>query len=250
MIKAIKWAISAGVLAATIIGCAQSEESRIDKCLSDMKDKMSNAGTRNAAAARLVAMGSPVVPRMIRELKNNDSTKVRFYVCVVLGKIGDSSAIDAVKEALQDKEPDVRGGACEALARLENENAIPLLIDMLMDEETVPREESKKALANIIGEPAITPLIECFQKKNEFLRNEAKVALEQIGSKAVDKLIDALGDPKGDVVVYVAKTLAAIGEKKALDPIQEAAKRFEGAGDEKFHRSIRGAFNDLNQKPG
>ncbi|MFH1227738.1 MAG: HEAT repeat domain-containing protein [Planctomycetota bacterium] len=263
MIKVMKLLICAGLLVAVSIGCSKSEESRIDKCISEIKDKMSNAGTRNAAAARLVGIGAPAVPRLIRELKNNDNVRIRYYSCVSLGKIGDSSALDAVTGALRDEAPEVRGGACEAIARLENEKAIPTLIEMLMDEQTVPREEAKKALANIVGNPketeedkdnagvpSISPLIECFQNKNEFLRSEARVALEQIGPKAVDKLIDALKDEKGDVVVYVAKTLAAIGEKRALDSIMESAKRFEGAGNEKIHKSIRGAFDDLKQKLG
>ena len=240
--------VGVGLLIAVAIGCGETQEDKINKCFNDIKDRMSKAEKRTAAANRLAKIGKPAVPRLIKELKNNDNINVRAYSCIALGKIGDDDAEEPLKKALTDEAPEVRARACEGLAELLEEEAIPLLIDMLKDKHATPRDQAKVTLASEIGEPAISPLIECFQKNDEFLRTEAKIALEQIGTDAIPKLISALSDEKGDVVIYVARTLAAIGDKSAMDPIKEAGERFKGPGQEKIYKSIKGAFDDLRQK--
>jgi HEAT repeat protein len=247
MKKILMHLVGAGLLLAAV-GCAESQEDKVNRHIADIKDRMGKAEKRSIATSRLVKLGKPIVPRLIKELKNNDNTNVRAYVCLALGRIGDDDAEEPLKKALTDEEPEVRARACEGLAELLEEKAIPLLIEMLKDNQSTPREQARITLATKIGEPAITPLIECFQKSDEFLRTEAQNALEQIGTKAVPQLISALSDTKGDVVVYVAKTLAAIGDKSALEPIKEAYERFKGPGQEKIHKSIKGAFDQLRQK--
>lgn len=92
------------------------------------------------------------VEPLIKSLKNDDSPDLRMHAARALGVIGDASAIDALKDALGNKEEDwrVRQGAAKALGDIGNESTIDALNAASKgDIDAFVRESAREALEKI-----------------------------------------------------------------------------------------------------
>ncbi len=85
----------------------------MDKLIWGINERLHN----EQVIAYLIETGSPVVPDLIKNL-NHESSTVRVRLCHVLGMIGDKSALDSLKERLQDTNKDVVSEAALAIRRL------------------------------------------------------------------------------------------------------------------------------------
>ncbi|MFX1562777.1 MAG: HEAT repeat domain-containing protein [Promethearchaeota archaeon] len=98
-----------------------------------------------------------------------------------------------------DVSPVVKMAAMEALGRLGDTSAIGLLIEALDSDEPRASEAASYALAKI-GNPAVPALIQSLKSPNSSIRKGAVVALGKIGDKrAIVPLIQALDDESGPV---------------------------------------------------
>lgn len=134
------------------------------------------------------------VIRVYDEAKNDDP-RIRQYLSMVLGNLGDRRATPLLINALQDRAPETRIYAALALGRLRDARAVePLLAVFLRDERDV-----RKAAAYALGE----------------LRDP----------RALSALVGSLQDPIADVRFNAAIAVARYGDTRAIGVLREMLDR-------------------------
>lgn len=134
------------------------------------------------------------VANVYRDAKNDDP-RIRQYLSMVLGNLGDRRATPLLIDALQDRSPDTRIYAALALGRLRDPAAVP-------------------------------PLLAAFAKDERDVRKAAAYALGEIGDRrALPALEQGLGDEIADVRFNAAIALARMGDTRAIGVIREMLDR-------------------------
>lgn len=194
----------------------------------------------------LAHLGPPAVG-ILRETISKGDAAVRPQIVETLGKIGGVEACRALEDALSGAEQDVlvREAAARALGRSNDLAVIPALVTALSDEawkvreaaaaalhamEWQPSTEQERALYAVVnkdwegavalGEAAIEALRGALRYMSVSMT--AANALVRIGTTGVDALVAVLRDPSQPVAVreVVATTLAALGDRRAIEPMQ------------------------------
>jgi HEAT repeat protein len=264
-----------------LVKIAKKDLGVVDKLIKALKDEDSDV--RKSVAWALGEIGdSRAVDALIEALRDEDSV-IRIIVAEALGKIGDARALEALIEALKDEDSDVRKSVACALGKMGDSRAVEALIEALKDESSYVREKSIDALVKIakkdlgvvdklikalkdedsdvrggiaevlgnlgwepkseeervlyyiakrywgscveIGSFAVEFLIERLKDKDSYVRRSVAEALGEIGdARAVDALIEALKDEDSVIRIRVAEALGKIGDKKAVDALIEALK--------------------------
>ena len=117
---------------------------------------------------RLIAFGEPAVP-MLLEALSSENPHVRALVSLVLGIMGDKSAVSSLIARLQDDDESVRLYAAEALGRLGDASAQDALEKALGDRSSHVANYAKLALKRLKGEIKINQETEPL--KEQFLSN-------------------------------------------------------------------------------
>lgn len=125
----------------------------------------------------------------------SDDPRIRQYLSMVLGNLGDRRATPLLVEALGDPTEETRIYAALALGRLRDPAAMP-------------------------------PLLKSFSTDERDVRKAAVYALGEIGDRrAADPLAGALADPIADVRFNAAIALARLGDTRAIGVIREMLDR-------------------------
>ena len=105
------------------------------------------------AAVCLLGASGPAHATKVEELSRmleDSSYKVRLQAALLLGKLGDKSAVSPLTRALEDKERLVRAMAAQSLGRLGAADAAPALKALLQRErDAFVRGQAEKALASL-----------------------------------------------------------------------------------------------------
>jgi HEAT repeat protein len=125
----------------------------------------------------------------------NDDPRIRQYLSMVLGNLGDKRATPLLMDALKDRAPETRIYAALALGRLGDPAAVPALIEAFSTDE----RDVRKAAAYALGE----------------LRDP----------RALPALASALSDPVADVRYNAAIALARYGDTRAIGVVREMLDR-------------------------
>ena len=129
-----------------------------------------------------------------RESKNDDP-RIRRYLSMVLGNLGDRRATPLLVEALGDQDPETRIYAALALGRLRDPGATPALL-------------------------------KAFSTDERDIRKSAAYALGEIGDeRGREPLAQALGDPIADVRYNAAISLARMNDTRAIGVLREMLDR-------------------------
>ena len=136
-------------------------------------------------------MGRAAVDPLIDALQDKEGT-VRKFAAVLLGKLGDSRAIEPLGMALYDLHHDVGSAAAESLAGF-GASAVDVLIEALGHPEMWIRIHSIRALGKI-QDYRVTPV-----------------------------LLERLSDPEREVTKHVIKILGELKDTRALPALQEIA---------------------------
>ena len=124
-----------------------------------------------------------------------DDPRVRRYLSMVLGNLGDRRATPLLVDALGDQDPETRIYAVLALGRLRDPAAVPHLLTTFANDE----RDVRKSVAYALGE---------------------------IGDRrAVPALAAALGDPIPDVRYNAAIAMARFGDTRAIGVVREMLDR-------------------------
>lgn len=134
------------------------------------------------------------VMRVYVEAKHDDP-RIRQYLAMVLGNLGDRRATPVLVDALHDSAVETRIYASLALGRLRDPASVP-------------------------------PLLEVFASDEHDVRKAASYALGEIGdSRAAPALASALSDPIADVRYNAAIALARLGDTRAIGVLREMLDR-------------------------
>lgn len=134
------------------------------------------------------------VVRVYQDAKNDDP-RIRQYLSMVLGNLGDKRATPLLVEALNDPSIDTRIYAALALGRLRDPDSVP-------------------------------PLLTQFNGDEKDVRKAAAYALGEIGdARAREPLAAALGDADANVRYNTAIALTRMGDTRAIGVIREMLDR-------------------------
>ena len=206
----------------------------------------------------LLRIGEEAVPLLIEELKSEEPV-VRYIAAQLLGRIKDRRAVVPLTGALKDISPGVRARAAEALGKLEDERAIDTLIQAASDTTEELRAKAIEALGGCRSDTAYHVVISALDDPSTEVQVMAMVALgrykyedvlEKIiqlagsdsarvrfvavqalgkikirNDRAILTLVRALGDPFQSVRISAAKSLANIGDRRAIEPLERFYSR-------------------------
>jgi HEAT repeat protein len=204
-------------------------------------------GVRGEASAALSDIGVPAVESLLHALKNKN-VNIRMGAADVLGFIGDSEA---------DKKKSLGRGTDEKIRRVEkiiDAKVVEALIQALKDKQPRVQNNAIDALKEI-GVPAVEGLIHALKNKDFHVRGGAAEALGMIGDSradasicgiqtdektrrveeirdlgGVEALIQALKDEYGFVQTRTAQALGQIGDKRAVKALSQSLTDNSEAG--------------------
>lgn len=140
------------------------------------------------------------VMRVYRDAKDDDP-RIRQYLSMVLGKLGDRRATPLLAEALNDPTIETRIYAALALGRLRDPAAVPPLLTILRDTEPDLRKAAAYALGEIGDPRAIEPLVAALADADPNVRFNAAIAVSRLGdSRAIGVLREMLDRTRLDRV--------------------------------------------------
>jgi HEAT repeat protein len=114
--------------------------------------------------------------------KNGDP-RIRRYLSMVLGSLGDRRATPLLVEALNEKDIETRIYALLALAELRDPAAVPHIAPLVKDEEKDVRKTAVFTLGSIGDASAVPLLVESIEDQTPDVRFNAGIALSRFGDK-------------------------------------------------------------------
>jgi HEAT repeat protein len=148
------------------------------------------------AVRELVSYGGYAVPLLVENLRHEDE-RIRAGACQVLGRIADPASLDALFQALVDRNKAVRARAARAVSAFGAEEVGPRLAASL-ERRGLPRDGFALALGYVGGERYLDELVELADDPGEETdRAAAAYALGLIGRpepEALDVLKGAVLD--------------------------------------------------------
>lgn len=199
------------------------------------------------------------VEPIIEVLKKSRHLNVRYEAALALGEIGNSRAIEALRDAAsRDTDKDVRTvaqfsletitepvklldkivtgeivthkmtevgrkEAVEKIGTLKDPGTIDVLIKALKDDSIGVRRSAIEGMKNFKDPRLVEPVIATLEDNDEFVRVSACEALgEALDLRAVEPLIKLLTDQSEFVKTAAAAALGKLKDAKAIDPLIKA----------------------------
>lgn len=139
-------------------------------------------------------LGDPKFRSEVRGLfeeTKNDDPRVRRYLALALGRLGDRDAVPALLEAVRDEggqgrppDPETRVYALWALGAIGDQAALPELAARARDQDAGLRKTAVHALGAFAGEEATAALLAALEDATEDVRWNAALALARRGERA------------------------------------------------------------------
>jgi HEAT repeat protein len=134
--------------------------------------------------------------------------------------------VAAVYRASKDDDPRVRRYLSMVLGNLGDRRATPLLIEALHDQDVETRIYAALALGRLRDPAALPHLIKVVQSDDRDVQKAAAYALGEIGdSRALPVLATALNDQAADVRFNAAVAMARFGDRRAIGVVREMLDR-------------------------
>ncbi|MFL6278450.1 MAG: M56 family metallopeptidase [Blastocatellia bacterium] len=135
------------------------------------------------------------------------------------------AAVEALREALKDSDPEMREQALFSLSQISGARATEAIVAALKDQNPEVREKAAWALGLRRGEGLVEALIIALRDENAGVREKAAWALGLKGNRsAVEPLIEALKDKSADVRGTAAWSLGMRGDARAIKALNAATK--------------------------
>lgn len=164
--------------------------------------------------------GFPLLPALIRRLKDQDEAMRTAAVWRLSQKPHDPRAVAPLVEAFKDPSSNVRASAANALRDFPAALAGETLIASLRDADPLVRQGAAKALGGVRDPRASGPLAAAASQPDETLRANALRALGEIGGpEVVAPLVAALKDPVVTVRAVAAEALGKTRDPRAIAPL-------------------------------
>jgi HEAT repeat protein len=193
--------VAIGVGVFLLFGLLASEKSSIPDYLNEIRS--GSAHERGHAAYQLSrsinrgeAKKYPNLEQQVATIytqSKNDDPRIRRYLALVLGKLGDQRATPTLIEGLKDSDAESRLYAIVALGELHDRGAVANIVETTRDDDKDVRKTAAFALGSI-GDPGAVPaLAALLEDPAPDVRFNAAIALSRFGDKrAVNTLHDML----------------------------------------------------------
>jgi HEAT repeat protein len=164
------------------------------------------------------------VPALLAAM-NGEFYTVRARAAIALGRIGAQQAVKPLLTALKDPEDDVRIGACLGLGYINDPSTFDEIANVLLDDLKIEvRQAAAKALGSTQHPDALPYLMEALRDSYWWYEREVAAgdllnAIANMGSVAVEPLIEALKDKEGTVRKFAAIMLGRMGDPRAIEPL-------------------------------
>ena len=138
-----------------------------------------------------------LVPEMIKAFEDasDDDPRVRHYLAVSLGHLGDPAASPVLIEALSDDDPSTRLYTAWALGKIGHRAAVPALLERVGDDDPGVRKMAVYALGVLGDERAIPRLRAALDDPARDVGWNAAVALAQLGDASGEVQLLQMLDP-------------------------------------------------------
>jgi len=195
--------VGIGVAIFLLFGLMASEQHSVRDYLGEIRSGSSHQRWQAAyqlskSLKRGEGKNDPALAQEVASLyagSKDDDPKVRRYLSMVLGQLGDRSATPLLLDGLSDPDVETRIYALLALGQLRDPAAVPRIIPFASNEESD-------------------------------LRKSAVWALGEIGDqRAKEALLERLSDPVADVRWNAALALARFGDRRASPRLREMLDR-------------------------
>lgn len=160
-------------------------------------------------------LGDAAVPLLI-DLLSEEYYVPRVNAARTLGLLGDERAVQHLKDAVSDTNPNVRAAAAEALGSFGGEELLPVLLSACVDEDSLVRQSAAKALDRISWQPSDDD-----ERVIYFIATRQWKKAAEIGEAAVLPLIGMLRDTDNGVMKGLTDALRSL-ERYSVGPLEEA----------------------------
>ncbi|HEY3054844.1 MAG TPA: HEAT repeat domain-containing protein [Thermoanaerobaculia bacterium] len=191
-----------GVAIFLLFGKLASNEQSIPDYLNDIKSGSSHRKFQAAyELSKSIKRGEAKrYPNLVDQVidiyrsSKDDDPRVRQYLTLVLGKIGDARAVPVLVDALRDPVVETRIYALIALAELRDRSSVPAVIAATRDEDKDVRKTAIYALGDI-GDPRAVPILEeALNDQVADIRFNAAMALSRFGDQKAEPVLRAMVD--------------------------------------------------------
>lgn len=173
-----------------------------------------DATLRKTAADSLAGMEPDhVVPPLLAALDSD----AYGDIARVLGRIGDSRAVEPLLNALAGTTYVSRQAVLEALGGLRDQRAIPALQRALADDTAGVREAAVRGLDTLAASQTIPQLVEALSDPAPAVREAAGAALEHMGPQVLQAMMPSLDNPDWRVRLNAVHVLGRIGDVRAVE---------------------------------
>ena len=124
----------------------------------------------------------------------NDDPRIRQYLTLVLGKLGDRRAVPALLDALHDSVVETRIYALIALAELHDPSSVSAVIDATNDEDKDVRKTAVYALGELGDRRAIPVLEQALNNQTADIRFNAALSLSRYGDRNAEPVLRSMLD--------------------------------------------------------
>ncbi len=164
------------------------------------------------------------VPALVKAL-GDEYSQVRSQAALALANIGDDKVIPALMSLLKDREDEVRIAACVSIGKFRDPSTFDEIANVLLDDLKIDVRRTAARALGVTKHPAALPfLMEALRDSFWWYEREQNVvdllqAIQNMGSMAVDPLIEALSDREGRVRKFAAMILGELGDTRAIEPL-------------------------------
>jgi HEAT repeat protein len=212
------------------------KETRDSRCVQPLINclKERDPSLRAAAASALGAFDRSGVMALAGALKD-PHWGVRKAVVEALGRIKETSMVEALLPLLRDSDHDVRETTCDTLGKIHETRAIPALVLALTDSQTSVRLCASAALRDIdtdwdkhpAARAALPQLQEALNDREYWVRQAAREAIQRI-ENAEDSPLERVGsiDEKMGAALNVLAAIVGHSQRDLRQAAVEALGRF------------------------
>ena len=235
--------VAIGVGVFLLFGLLASEKSSIPDYLNEIRS--GSAHERGHAAYQLSrsinrgeAKKYPNLEQQVASIytqSRNDDPRIRRYLALVLGKLGDRRATAVLISGVTDNDAEARLYAIVALGELQDPAAVPRLAEATRDDDKDVRKTAAYSLGAIGDPKAVPALASMLEDQLPEVRFNAAIALSRFGDKrAVNTLHDMLDrqrlaaahmreDQAEDAMIMAMEPYAKLAGREAMPDLQRLA---------------------------
>ncbi|OGS26675.1 MAG: hypothetical protein A2297_04140 [Elusimicrobia bacterium RIFOXYB2_FULL_48_7] len=160
-----------------------------------------NIYVKKAAIERLSEIGDPkLAPIFVKMFDREKDIQMKSSIIIALCRVGDSTSVPKIREALKHPNPVIRISAAQALGEKSDLASLEYIVQMLNDSDETVRVAACEALRKFNNSTVVAPLRGALKDPSPNVRIAALSALCKIGGvKFIGPSMELLADPDPEV---------------------------------------------------